>query len=123
MYSWENLFVIVLNTIPKEILDAIRIDCSTATCTHTHHTHYTHTHTHTPHRNTHTPHTHTHTHHIYTHTHTTTNWLKYKYYFLGALTTLLITSSLVWWTKHVGATLNVVMVDTRLTNTRCKKLK
>jgi len=36
---------------------------------------------------------------------------------------LLVTSFLVWWTKHVGATINVVMLDTQLTNTRPKNLK
>jgi len=36
---------------------------------------------------------------------------------------LLITSLLVWKTKHVGATANIVMLDTGLTNMGTKNLK
>ena len=43
--------------------------------------------------------------------------------FLGTLTLLLITSFLVWKTKHVGATVNIVMLDTGLTKMGPENLK
>jgi len=62
-------------------------------------------------------HTYTHTH---THTHTQLTGSNLNIIF-GSPNN--ITSFLVWDTKHVGATVNIVMLDTGLTNMGPKNLK